>query len=72
MADLIENPVINSPFEEPKRHFRFADHGITDEVVPGRRRSTYFIPIAKPKIKNGQKQAALDFQFSASVLPAPK
>lgn len=37
MADLIENPVINSPFEEPQRHFRFADHGITDEIVPGRR-----------------------------------
>jgi hypothetical protein len=28
--------------------------------VPGRRRSTYFIPIAKPKLKTGQKQAALD------------
>jgi hypothetical protein len=30
MADLIENPVINSPFEEPHQHFRVADHGITD------------------------------------------
>jgi type III restriction enzyme len=37
MADLIDNPVINSPFEEPKRHFRFDDNGITDEIVPGRR-----------------------------------
>lgn len=63
MADLIENPVINSPFEEPQRHFRFADHGITDEIVPGRRRSTYFIPIAKPKLKTGQKQAALDLSI---------
>jgi hypothetical protein len=24
MADLIDNPVINSPFAEPRRHFRFA------------------------------------------------
>lgn len=47
MPVLIENPVINSPFEEPQRHFRFADNGITDEIVPGRRRSTYFIPIIK-------------------------
>jgi len=23
MADLIDNPVINSPFKEPRRHFRF-------------------------------------------------
>jgi hypothetical protein len=22
---VIENPVINTPFEEPKRHFRFDD-----------------------------------------------
>ena len=35
MADLIENPVINSPFEEPRRHFRFDDNGITDEIVAG-------------------------------------
>ena len=32
MADLIDNPVINSPFAEPQRHFRFTDDGITDEV----------------------------------------
>ena len=24
---IIENPIINSPFEEPKRHFRFDDAG---------------------------------------------
>lgn len=39
MADLIENPVINSPFEEPRRYFRFAENGITDEVAPGQRLS---------------------------------
>lgn len=33
MADLIDNPVIHSPFEEPQRHFRFDDSGITDEKV---------------------------------------
>ena len=38
MADLIDNPVINSPFAEPQRHFRFTDDGITDEIGPGRRR----------------------------------
>ncbi len=48
---LIQNPVINSPFIEPQRHFRFTDEGITDEILPGRRQSEYFIPIPKPKIK---------------------
>lgn len=26
---LIENPIINTPFEEPARHFRFTEDGIT-------------------------------------------
>jgi type III restriction enzyme len=52
---VIENPVINSPFEEPQRHFRFTDEGITDEIVTGRRESQYFIPIAPPKKRGGQK-----------------
>jgi type III restriction enzyme len=46
---IIENPVLNSPFEEPCRHFRFDDEGITNVVVPERRTSSYFIPIARPK-----------------------
>jgi type III restriction enzyme len=44
-----ENPVINSPFDEPRRHFRFSDEGITNEIVSERRTSSYFIPIAAPK-----------------------
>jgi len=26
---VIENPIINSPFDEPTRHFKFNDEGIT-------------------------------------------
>jgi len=51
---VIENPVLNTPFEEPTRHFRFTDEGITDEVVAERRVSSYFIPIARPKKKGRQ------------------
>ncbi len=54
----IENPIINSPFEEPRRHFRFDQDGITDEIVESRRISHYFIPIAQPKKKG--KQLNLD------------
>ena len=55
MSDVvIENPVINSPFREPKRHFKFGDEGITDEIIDRRRRSSYFIPIAQPKKKSRQ------------------
>jgi type III restriction enzyme len=51
----IENPVINSPFNAPTRHFDFDENGITDRLVQGRRPSSYFIPIAGPKSsKTGQ------------------
>ncbi len=53
---VIENPVLNSPFKEPKKHFRFGEEGITDEVIEDRRASSYFIPIARPKKKGKQLQ----------------
>ena len=37
---VIENPILNTPFDEPTRHFRFSNEGITDEVVNGRRISS--------------------------------
>jgi type III restriction enzyme len=57
---VIENPVINSPFVEPSRHFKFSEDGITDEIFEARRVSSYFIPIAKPKKKG--KSAQLTFE----------
>jgi type III restriction enzyme len=55
---VIENPILNSPFKEPSRHFRFSDEGITNEIVEARRISSYFVPIAKPKKKG---KASLEF-----------
>ncbi len=52
---VIENPVINSPYTEPTCHFRFGDEGITNERVDGRRSSSYFVPIARPKKKGAQQ-----------------
>ena len=53
-AVVIENPILNSPFDAPRRHFRFSDEGITNDIVEERRRSSYFVPIAKPKKKGKQ------------------
>lgn len=50
---VIENPILNSPYREPTRHFRFDDDGITDEIVEGRRLSEYFMPIPAAKKKGG-------------------
>src|SRR5436190_2211183 len=60
---VIENPVINSPFEEPQRHFKFADQGIRDEIVAERRVSSYFIPIAAPKSK-GKAQLRFETEWT--------
>jgi len=59
---IIENPVINSPFSEPTRHFRFTDEGITNEIESDRRISSYFVPIAQPRKKG--KQIAFDTEWT--------
>ncbi len=59
---VIENPVINSPYAEPGRHFRFSDEGITNEIVDERRVSSYFMPIAAPKKK--AKQLTFDTEWT--------
>lgn len=56
---VIENPIINSPYDEPTLHFRFSDEVITNEVVDGRRASSYFVPIAQPRKKKGSAEQAL-------------
>ncbi len=59
---VIENPILNSPFSEPTRHFRFDESGITDQISEGRRSSIYFIPIAQPKKKG--KQLVFDTEWT--------
>lgn len=62
---VIENPILNSPFAEPTRHFRFSDEGITDEIVNERRISSYFVPIAQPKKKKGKEtQLVFDTEWT--------
>ena len=57
---VIKNPVINSPFAEPQRHFRFDEQGITNQIVEQRRKSEYFIPIPKSK-RQVTGQGLIDF-----------
>lgn len=58
---VVENPVINSPYEKPVRHFRFDDEGITNEIVEGRRNSAYVTPIPQARAHGGDaSQMTLD------------
>jgi len=61
---VIENPILNSPFAEPTRHFRFGEEGITDEIEESRRTSSYFIPIAQPKRRKKDKQMVFDTEWT--------
>lgn len=61
---VIENPILNSPFKEPNRHFRFSEEGITDEIVDSRRVSSYFIPIARSKKQGKQLQLPFDTEWT--------
>ena len=46
---VIANPIINGPYDEPARHFRFDADGITDQVDDGRRPSSYIVPVPRPR-----------------------
>ncbi|HEY5434871.1 MAG TPA: DEAD/DEAH box helicase family protein, partial [Candidatus Limnocylindrales bacterium] len=50
----IENPVINSPFVEPAKHFKVVDGLVSGEIEPRRRASEFFVPVAKPKKASAQ------------------
>jgi type III restriction enzyme len=61
---VIENPVLNSPYGEPIRHWKFTDEGITDEIVEGRRISSYFVPVPQPRRRGKDKQLVLDTEWT--------
>jgi type III restriction enzyme len=55
VADVtIKDPILNSPFREPTRHWRFGQEGITRDVDEQRRVSSYFMPIAQARKKGSQ------------------
>ena len=60
MANVIKNPILNSPYEVPTRYWKFDDDGITDQVQKGRRPSAYFMPIPAAKRRQAA-QAQLEF-----------
>lgn len=61
----IDNPILNSPYEQPDRYYEIGPHGPTGEVREGRRPSESFIPIAVSrkgqKGKGGSVQESFDF-----------
>ena len=66
MADaLIENPILNSPFGEPTRHWRFTTTASRTRSSRDAGRASYFMPIARPKKGDGQ----LEFETEWTARP---
>lgn len=64
----VDNPILNSPFVAPERHWKFDESGITPEVLLGRRPSARFLPIAKAKKQNKGVQLPLNESWTGERL----
>ena len=62
---VIADPVLNSPFQEPTRHFKFDQGGITEEIVEARRPSSYFIPVDSRRRKEKESQLTFLDEWSS-------
>lgn len=60
MRESIENPILNSPYDQPDRYFEIGPDGPTGEIREGRRPSESFIPIAITKKGKDTGQAEFD------------
>jgi type III restriction enzyme len=62
---VINNPILNSPFAEPTRHWILDENGIpTGLPAEGRRRSEFVVPVPPPKHKmKAQGQLELEDEY---------
>lgn len=68
MSTPIDNPILNSPYEQPDRHYVIGPQGPTGEIKDGRRPSESFVPIAVSKKgkKGGDGSEQEGFDFDAT------
>ena len=61
----IDNPILNSPFAEPSRHWQLDDSGVpVGAWTEGRRRSEYVVPVPPPRHQHiAQGQLELDAEY---------
>lgn len=68
MSEAIDNPILNSPYEQPDRYYDIGPKGPTGAVRDGRRPSESFIPIAVSKKDSkkagGAVQSEIDFDIT--------
>lgn len=65
----MKNPIINSPYKEPNRHFAADERGISDEILDFRRPSTRYVS-AMPRTRKRDRQLQMNLAegaFSAEM-----
>jgi type III restriction enzyme len=68
---FFEQPILNSPYECPARHWELDEHGQpTQQIVEERRRAEFITPIPKPKKRQASKQKELGFHEVAELSTA--
>ena len=68
-AAFFEQPVLNSPYEYPSRHWELDATGQpTNKILPERRKVAFITPIPKPKKQKGIQQETILFDAAAQVL----
>ena len=61
MPSFFEQPILNSPYERPRRHWELDEGRPTHRIVENRREASFITPIPKPRrLPRGQRQLALD------------
>lgn len=64
---FVDNPVINSPFEEPRRHYQLNGEGQPTGIIgEGRRPSMQVVPV--PAIRRRVKQGELDLAETPNTI----
>jgi type III restriction enzyme len=57
---FFEHPILNSPYEPPRRHWELAKDGQpTQRIIEERRRAEFITPIPKPRKRTGAQQQEL-------------
>jgi type III restriction enzyme len=52
---FFERPILNSPYDYPKRHWELDEHGQpTQQIIETRRRAEFITPIPKPRKRKGK------------------
>lgn len=64
MVQFFEQPILNSPYAYPARHWEFdAEKQPTNRILPHRRSADFISPIPQPKGQRGKgKQMGLEFE----------